>query len=146
MGAKSRNKGKRGELEAIHALEGLLGVTLAREHGQSAFGGHDCTIPLGGGMVVALEVKRCEVEEHGPWWTQARASAARVPGGIPVVVWRRSRQPWRVRVPMGWLLGCEWPLDGWADETAVLSLEALARLLLDRGAGATEPTTVSTVG
>ena len=144
MGAKSRRKGQCGEREAIHALEALLGLPLAREHGQSANGGHDCTIPLGGGLVVALEVKRCEVEEHGPWWTQAVLSAARC-GGIPVVLWRRSRQPWRARVPLGWLLGCEWPLDGWVDETAVLSLEALAHLLLDRGAGATEPTTVSTM-
>jgi len=146
MGAKSRRKGQCGELEVIHKLEALLGLPLAREHGQSAFGGHDCTIPLGGGMVAALEVKRCETEVHSEWWTQARASAARLPGGVPVVVWRRSRQPWRARVPLGWLMGVDWPLDGWADETAVLSLEALARLLLDRGAGATEPTTVSTVG
>ena len=51
MGAKSRSKGKRGELEAVHALEALLGVPLSREYGQSAFGGHDCTIPLGGGGV-----------------------------------------------------------------------------------------------
>ena len=143
MGAKSRNKGKRGELEAIHALEALLGLPLSREHGQSANGGHDCTIPLSGGMVVALEVKRCETEVHSEWWTQAVLSAARVPGGVPVVVWRRSRQPWRVRVPLGWLLGCQWPLDGWADQTALLSLDALAHLLRDRGAGATEPTTVS---
>ncbi|MEY3300179.1 MAG: hypothetical protein RLZZ597_3439 [Cyanobacteriota bacterium] len=136
MGAKSRRKGQSGEREAIHALEALLGVPLSREHGQSANGGHDCTIPLGGGVVVALEVKRCESEEHGPWWTQAVLSAARLPCGIPVVVWRRSRQPWRVRVPLGWLLGCDWPLDGWVDTTAVLSLEAFALVLRDRGAGA----------
>ena len=135
MAKFSRSKGKRGELEAIHALEDLLGVPLSREHGQSANGGHDCTIPLGGGMVVALEVKRCETECHSEWWTQAALSAERVPGGLPVVLWRRSRQPWRARVPLGWLMGVDWPLDGWADTTAVLSLEAFALVLRDRGAG-----------
>ena len=136
MAKFSRSKGKRGELEAIHALEDLLGVPLSREHGQSANGGHDCTIPLSGGMVVALEVKRCETEVHSEWWTQAALSAERVPGGLPVVLWRRSRQPWRARVPLGWLMGVDWPLDGWADTTAVLSLEAFALVLHDRGAGA----------
>ena len=136
MGAKSRRKGQCGEREVIHALEALLGVPLSREHGQSANGGHDCTIPLGGGVVVCLEVKRCETEEHFSWWTQAALSAERVPGGLPVVLWRRSRQPWRARVPLGWLMGVDWPLDGWADTTAVLSLEAFALVLRDRGAGA----------
>jgi hypothetical protein len=56
------------------------------------------------------------------------ASSARVPGGVPVVVWRRSRQPWRVRVPLGWLRGEPWPLEGWADSTAVISLESFAHL------------------
>jgi hypothetical protein len=129
VGKFSRSKGKRGELEAIHQIEALTGLALAREHGQSAVGGHDCTIPLPSGGVVCLEVKRCETECHSEWWQQAVASSARVPGGIPVVVWRRSRQPWRVRVPLGWLLGEPWPLDGWADGTAVISLESFAQLL-----------------
>jgi hypothetical protein len=129
MSKFSRSKGKRGELEAIHQLEALTGLALAREHGQSAVGGHDCTVRLAGGAVVCLEIKRCETEEHGPWWEQATASSARVPGGVPVVVWRRSRQPWRVRVPLGWLRGEPWPLDGWADSTAVISLESFAQLL-----------------
>jgi hypothetical protein len=129
MSKFSRSKGKRGELEAIHQLEALTGLALAREHGQSAVGGHDCTVRLAGGAVVCLEIKRCETEEHGPWWEQATASSACVPGGVPVVVWRRSRQPWRVRVPLGWLRGEPWPLDGWADGTAVISLEAFAHLL-----------------
>ncbi len=130
VGKFSRSKGKRGELEALHQLEALTGLALAREHGQSANGGHDCTIMLPGGGVVCLEVKRCESEEHGPWWKQATASAARVPGGVPVVVWRRSRQPWHARVPLGWLRGEPWPLDGWADSTAVISLESFAQLLV----------------
>jgi hypothetical protein len=61
---------------------------------------HDCTIPLLDGGVVCLEIKRCELEEHGPWRQQAVSSSTRIAGGVPVVVWRR----WRVRVPLGWLL------------------------------------------
>lgn len=129
VGKFSRSKGNRGELEAIHQIEALTGLALAREHGQSAKGGHDCTIMLPDGVVVCLEVKRCETECHSEWWQQATVSAARVPGGVPVVVWRRSRQPWRVRVPLGWLRSDPWPLDGWADGTVAISLEAFAQLL-----------------
>lgn len=129
MGNMQRAKGKRGELEAIHQLEALTGLTLSREYGQAAAGGHDCTIAIAGG-VICLEIKRQEEECHSAWWAQAIAAAGQVPGGIPVVVWRRSRQPWRARVPLRWLTGGSWPLEQGLGVTAIISLEAFGHLVV----------------
>lgn len=134
MGKSQRNKGKRGELDAIHQLEALTGLTLHREYGQAAAGGHDCTLTLPG-AVLCLEVKRQEDERHSQWWAQAVAQAWDVDGGVPVVIWRRNRQPWRVRVPIGWLMGNEWPWEPMDTSSAILTLEAFAQLInlaLDR--------------
>ena len=121
-GRSCRAKGIRGELEAIKILQELTGLDLARRYGQSANSGHDCTIPTR--PVICLEVKRQEELNLAAWWTQATASAVKA-GGIPAVVYRRSRQPWRAIVPLTWLTGEQWPGAG-LEATAVISLEAFA--------------------
>lgn len=121
-GRSCRAKGQRGEREAIHLLESLTGLELSREHGQAASGGHDCTIPTR--PVICLEVKRQENENTTAWWTQAVASAVTA-GGVPAVVYRRSRQPWRAIVPLAWLTGEHWPGEG-LEATATISIEAFA--------------------
>lgn len=121
-GRSCRAKGQRGEREAIHLLESLTGLELSREHGQAAIGGHDCTIPTR--PVICLEVKRQENDNLAAWWTQAVASAVKAEG-IPAVLYRRSRQPWRAIVPLAWLAGEHWPGEG-LESTATISIEAFA--------------------
>lgn len=121
-GRSCRAKGQRGEREAIQRLESLTGLELSREYGQAASGGHDCTIPTR--PVICLEVKRQESDNLTAWWTQATTSAVKAEG-IPAVLYRRSRQPWRAIVPLAWLTGEPWPGEG-LEATATISIEAFA--------------------
>lgn len=96
MGAMSRRKGKVGELEVVQVL---------RDHGlkaqrtaplQAARGVHDADVIGVEGF--HLEIKRAERVEIDKWCAQA-ALASR-PTDTPAVVWRRSRQPWRVALDL----------------------------------------------
>ena len=89
-GRSSRNKGAAAEREVLKLLGAELGQTLARNIGQSRSGGADCLEVKGW----AIEVKRCEVLSRPTWWRQACDQAARV-GAEPMLLYRRSREPWR---------------------------------------------------
>lgn len=45
----------------------------------------------------ALEIKRCERVEIDKWCAQIETASK--PTDVPCVVWRRSRQPWRIALP-----------------------------------------------
>jgi len=96
MGKRQRDKGLRGELEVRHLFE-KAGFTVRGLEG------------LGDGLVVMedlilhLETKRQERIQIDLWSDQAEAEAPK--GAVPVVVYRRSRQPWRVSMRLDDLLG-----------------------------------------
>jgi Holliday junction resolvase len=97
MGRASRAKGSRGELELARII---------REHGfacertgRNGRTSEDVTHDIPG---VHLEAKRRESLALPAWLKQAEGDAA--PGLVPVVAFRRSREPWRVVVPLDdWL-------------------------------------------
>lgn len=103
-GRGARNKGAAGERELaklITAESKRLGLplTVLRGHGQSA--------PRAGRIAQSadchglpehhIETKRQERIEIEKWCRQAEADAGEL---VPLVVWRRSRQPWRVTLPL----------------------------------------------
>lgn len=90
-GKAARNKGKSGELEVAHLLW-KHGFTDA--HRTQQFSGKDGTADVIGLPGFHIEVKRQEVLRIEKWCEQATNDAAA--GNVPIVVFRRSHQPWRV--------------------------------------------------
>lgn len=88
-GRRSRNKGARGEREVLKLLGEELGISLTRNLEQSRAGGGDCLVIRGW----CLEIKRQEALSRPSWWRQAVDQAARV-GQEPMLLFRRSREPW----------------------------------------------------
>lgn len=82
----SRNKGKRGELEIAHLFgTRRTGLMQSQQGATEADVEHDR---------YHLEVKRQERIQIEAWCRQAEEDCPE--GKIPVVVWRRNREPWRV--------------------------------------------------
>jgi len=105
-GKMSRNKGQRGEREALGLIAGwLLEVApdqcpeLKRNLMQSREGGHD----LVGLDWLAIEVKRQEALAVGSWWKQTVRQAGA--DKVPFLMWRQNRTPWRFRVRLSALHG-----------------------------------------
>lgn len=90
MGAMQRRKGAAGEREALRLLGDELGELLKRNLTQTREGGADCVCIRG----FALEIKRQEALSRPAWWRQACEQAARL-GVEPMLLYRRSREPWR---------------------------------------------------
>ena len=99
VSAMQRRKGASGERELFGLLRDELGVVVERNLSQTRGGGAD-SLSIDG---LAIEVKRQEHPVSEAWWTQAvqQAGSSRV----PVVAYRRSRQPWRFVVPLAWIRG-----------------------------------------
>ena len=102
-----RTKGQNGEREIADALNGIIYLVhqqagmpfppkpiVQRNQNQSAVGGADLT---GTGKYV-IEVKRHENLAINTWWKQCETSAKEL-NGIPVLIYRQSRQPWTVVMP-----------------------------------------------
>ena len=99
-GKGARNKGAQGEREFLKIVTELLadrGVTveLRRNYDQTAIGGADC-LRLPG---VAIEVKRQETLALPSWWRQAIDQAQRCEEAIPVLAYRRNKEPWTILIP-----------------------------------------------
>jgi hypothetical protein len=96
-------KGKAGERELLNLLQGAINeVYLRRGYQPPELKRSGYTQSDGGGCDVmgldwlAIEVKRCERLELADWWIQAKKQAKH--GQIPVLIYRQSRKPWRVRM------------------------------------------------
>lgn len=104
-----RTKGQEGEREIAKILNGIVGEVRAasgwpvlavndelfqRNQNQSAVGGADLSNPMG----LEIEIKRQEQLSVNTWWKQCEASAKRT-GGVPVLLFRQNRKPWRVMLP-----------------------------------------------
>jgi hypothetical protein len=92
-GRSSREKGRRAEIEALKALGDELGQELTRNLQQTREGGADCLLVRG----YAIEVKRCEALRRPSWWRQACDQADRC-AVEPMVLYRRSREPWQALI------------------------------------------------
>jgi hypothetical protein len=90
----SRTKGQVGEREVCSLLRDMTGKDYARNLDQTRDSGGDI---LAGRYL--LEVKRQEVLKIDAWWEQACCSADDA-NKEPVIVFRRSRQPWRVVISL----------------------------------------------
>jgi Holliday junction resolvase len=88
-GRGKRNKGAAGERELATLLTNELGFVVKRNLGQARDGADDITI-----QHFRLEVKRQERLQIDAWSQQVEACAQ--PHEVPVVVYRRNGQPWRV--------------------------------------------------
>lgn len=91
----SRNKGKAGELEVRDIL--LRAGWFAKRGWQEA---QDVTHSIPG---VHMEVKRRETLDINGWLRQADSDAL-ARSCVPWLVFRRNKQPWRVVVPLDYLL------------------------------------------
>ena len=88
-GRGKRDKGSAGERELAKLLTDQLGFVVKRNLGQSRDGADDITI-----QKFRLEVKRQETLKMDLWSQQVEACAQS--GEVPVLVYRRNGQPWRV--------------------------------------------------
>ena len=88
MGASERRKGAEAERQVAALLAESLGIAVKRKLGQARDGGDDIQVGR-----FRLEVKRRERIQIDEWCAQVEAAAGH--GDIPVVVYRRSGQPWR---------------------------------------------------
>jgi len=95
MGRGQREKGKRGERQAARAITEAIGVQCRR--GVQYQGGAESADLQAEIPGVHWEVKFVEREAVRQWMRQAVEDAG---DGVPVVVHRKSREPWLVTVPL----------------------------------------------
>jgi Holliday junction resolvase len=89
MSKSQRTKGAAAEREVAKILQDALGVEVKRKLGQARDSGDDIQVGR-----YRLEVKRQETLRMQEWCEQVEAACG--PQDVPVVVYRRSGQPWRV--------------------------------------------------
>lgn len=107
-GARSRSKGKRGELEIVHMLRDELGIAVNRNYKQTAQAQHGDIEQLVGGYLI--EVKNCaSTTAMKSWWQQA-VTAATKRDAVPCLAYKIPRRGWRFRVPLpqAWASGQQW--------------------------------------
>lgn len=88
-GRHARNKGASGERELADILSAALGVKVKRKLGQAREGGDDMQVEH-----FRIEAKRREAINIHAWCQQVEAVAKQ--GEVPVVMFRRNRDAWRV--------------------------------------------------
>ena len=96
-GRMARNKGANGERELAAMLTDGLGFVVQRKLGQARDGGDDIQVGK-----YRIEVKRHERVQIDKWSEQVEKAAG--VDDVPVVVYRRNGQPWRVVVPLHWFI------------------------------------------
>lgn len=109
-GRKSRDKGKRGELEVVRLLRDNLGIDLNRNYKQTYEAQLGDIEQLVGGHLI--EVKNCATLNLKAWWHQA-VTAADKRGAIPCLAYKITRAGWRFVIPMpqAWASGHQWSRD-----------------------------------
>lgn len=95
MPKPERDKGIRGQREVTQAFE-QAGFTIRNLSGEG-----DNLVVLAE-YVLHIETKRQETIKIGLWSKQAEAEAP--PGAMPIVVYRRSHEPWRASLSLDHLL------------------------------------------
>lgn len=130
MGKMSRDKGARGEREAIAVLADELGAKigkqLSRNLQQTRDGGTGGDILSLG--VWRIEVKRAQAPLYSVWWRQAVDQAG---DGVPVIMSRLDRQRWQLRVHISDVLPDEfgdWPRDDFSG-VMMMTVQAFCSLV-----------------
>jgi hypothetical protein len=88
----SRTKGASAEREVFKIISDQLGIKVERNLVQTREGGSDTVVGEW-----AIEVKRQETLSINVWWEQAVEQALRV-NKKPMLIYRKSRMPWKVVV------------------------------------------------
>lgn len=96
MSKKSRDKGLVGEREVKAAFQ-LAGFDARGTEGQG-----DHLVVCAAGVTLHVEVKRAEALRMSDWSKQAEGEAPQ--GTLPLLIYRRSREPWRVSIKLDDLL------------------------------------------
>jgi Holliday junction resolvase len=99
VGRSEREKGARAEREVVDLLR-RAGFDAHRTAALQANGGRGADVTGIPGL--HFEVKR--QEKLGFWQAIEQAEDGAEAGEVPVVVFRRSREPWRAIVPFDYLL------------------------------------------
>lgn len=94
MGRSQRDKGKRGERDAAKAVRESLGLHARRGVQYQGLDAQDLSVEAEG---IHWEVKFVEREAIRSWMSQAESDAE---GKVPVVLHRKSRQPWLLTLPL----------------------------------------------
>jgi Holliday junction resolvase len=95
MGAMSRRKGTRGELEIVQFWKGY-GFEAWRTPNSGAFS--HSRGDVNGVPGLHQEVKFQETVRIKEWIAQANADCAS--HDVPIVIWRTSHMPWQVNLPL----------------------------------------------
>ena len=88
----SRTKGAAAEREVFALISDALGIRVERNLVQTRDGGYDTAV-----CGWAIEVKRQEILHLPDWWRQC-CEQARNAHFKPMLIYRKSRQPWMARV------------------------------------------------
>ena len=88
----SRTKGASAERELFKLISEATGIEVKRNLVQTREGGFDSSVGR-----FAIEVKRQENLDFTSWWDQA-VKQAEIAKLMPMLAYRKSRYPWRVRV------------------------------------------------
>lgn len=98
-GRSARTKGASGELECLKIINEALGTNYCRtprsgawEHARA-----DLFDPINE-LRLSVEIKRQETTKVDAWFKQAEEQCP--DGDIPTLIYRRSRQPWKVVVTL----------------------------------------------
>lgn len=94
MSRSQREKGKRGEREAAKAVKESLGIPARRGVQYTGLEAQDLAVEADG---IHWEVKFVEREAVRSWMRQAVADSD---GNVPVVLHRKSREPWLLTIPL----------------------------------------------
>jgi hypothetical protein len=92
-GMRSREKGRRAEIELCKLLTQELGTLVVRNVDQARKGGADCVQVDG----FAIEIKRCETLAKPKWWRQA-VEQGQKSVAEPLVFFRRNGEPWQALI------------------------------------------------
>lgn len=92
MSKASRDKGIRGEWEVKTAFQ-TGGFAVRGLEGEG-----DQLIVCGAGLTLHVEVKRAESLRMSEWSRQAETEAPQ--GTVPILAYRRNREPWRVAIKL----------------------------------------------
>ena len=123
----SRNKGASAERQVAKILFDELGIEFRRElrqYQQTDLGDLVCNDP---NWPYVIEVK-CYATGNGckpAWWAQA-SKAAQAAGMVPVVIYKYSRLPWRVVMPLNEFI------EDPHDQTIEMSIEAFCYVCRER--------------
>lgn len=109
-GAKSRNKGARGEREICRMLADNLGGEynrLLKQYQQSQLADIEQLVGP-----YSIEVKNCATLNMKAWWKQT-LEAADKRGAVPCLAYKITRAGWRFVVPLpeAWASGNQWGRD-----------------------------------